>query len=477
MIIAKIRVNGVIAKIVYRKVIPAGIIGAQVELDYDEDIWHGLHKTVVFKGAVTKDVITDANIVTIPHEVVGKPFFRLSIGVYGVDADGNIAIPTLWEDIGAILDAAAPSGDISTDPSLPVWAQIQAMNGNLDDLTTEAKNNLVAAVNEVKHTADSKQDTISDLKAIRSGAAKGATALQSVPSTYRTAAAQNVIDAKKQDTLIQSGASVGQIVKISAVDDTGKPTAWEAINIPEQAQPDWNQNDNTQPDYVKNRPFYTRIRTRTVTVETVPAEDAELEGFPVFAVGDTVTVNVDSVEHSLVAYDDAGYDTIGDTTHSLNSGEGQFGWQIYVEEDGVVWFSAKEAHTVSYVVEEEEEVVKIDEKYLPDSVVDTNAYQVRIEKRETSGKWTLTRGTYDEIYEKLQRGTPINVEIVNYGIAVQYFYHVGRIYYNFDNDCIEILTIYIQGTTTLKIAEFDVKAGGTVSDFYYNLQQNYNVNS
>lgn len=142
MIIAKIRVNGAIAKTVYRKVIPAGIIGAQVELDYDEDIWHGLHKTVVFKGAVTKDVVTDANIVTIPHEVVEKPFFRLSIGVYGVDADGNIAIPTLWEDIGAILDAAAPSGDISTDPSLPVWAQIQAMIGDLSNLTTAQVNAL-----------------------------------------------------------------------------------------------------------------------------------------------------------------------------------------------------------------------------------------------------------------------------------------------------------------------------------------------
>ena len=149
MIIAKIRVNGVIAKIVYRKVIPAGIIGAQIEFDYDEDIWHGLHKTVVFKGAVTKDVVTDSNIVTIPHEVVEKPFFRLSIGVYGVDADGNIAIPTLWEDIGAVLDAAAPSGDTDTDPSLPVWAQIQAMIGNLDELETTARDNLVAAVNEV----------------------------------------------------------------------------------------------------------------------------------------------------------------------------------------------------------------------------------------------------------------------------------------------------------------------------------------
>ena len=148
MIIAKIRVNGTIARTVYRKAIPAGIIGAQVEFDYADDIWHGLRKTVVFKGAVTKDVVTDANIVTIPHEVVEKPFFRLSIGVYGVDADGNIVIPTLWENIGAILDAAAPSGDTSADPSLPVWAQIQAMIGDLSNLTTTAKENLVAAINE-----------------------------------------------------------------------------------------------------------------------------------------------------------------------------------------------------------------------------------------------------------------------------------------------------------------------------------------
>ena len=129
-----------------------------------------------------------------------------------MDADGNIAIPTLWENIGAILDAAAPSGDISTDPSLPVWAQIQAMIGNLDELETTARDNLVAAVNEAAQSgggggssiaidttltqsgkaADAKavgdaltgkQDTISDLEAIRSGAALGATALQSV-STY-----------------------------------------------------------------------------------------------------------------------------------------------------------------------------------------------------------------------------------------------------------------------------------------------------
>ena len=36
----------------------------------------------------------------------------------------------------------------------------------------------------------------------------------------------------KQDTLIQSGASVGQIAKITAVDSNGKPTAWVAADMP-----------------------------------------------------------------------------------------------------------------------------------------------------------------------------------------------------------------------------------------------------
>ena len=45
--------------------------------------------------------------------------------------------------------------------------------------------------------------------------------------------------ADKQDTLIQSGATVGQIAKITAVDDTGKPTAWEAVDMPSGGGGHW----------------------------------------------------------------------------------------------------------------------------------------------------------------------------------------------------------------------------------------------
>lgn len=47
-------------------------------------------------------------------------------------------------------------------------------------------------------------------------------------------------------------ATPGQLIKVKTVQD-GKPTEWEAVDMP--SQPDWNQNDNTKPDYIKNRPL------------------------------------------------------------------------------------------------------------------------------------------------------------------------------------------------------------------------------
>lgn len=125
MIVAKIKVSGVRVNTVYRTFIPAGIVGAAIEISYTDDIWQGLRKTVVFRGATTKDVVTDASIVTIPPEVVATPNSTLSVGIYGVNADGNLAVPTLWAELGYIRPATDPSGDTTTVQSTPVWAQIK----------------------------------------------------------------------------------------------------------------------------------------------------------------------------------------------------------------------------------------------------------------------------------------------------------------------------------------------------------------
>lgn len=131
MILAKIRVNGVQALPVDVKHIPKGIIGGQIAFEYTDHMWDGLTKTVVFQGAVTKDVVNAGDLVTIPPEVVQRAVPSLHVGVYGTDAENNIAIPTLWADLGRIRAAADPSGDESTDESLPVWAQLQEQ---VDDL-------------------------------------------------------------------------------------------------------------------------------------------------------------------------------------------------------------------------------------------------------------------------------------------------------------------------------------------------------
>ena len=128
--------------------IPKGIVGATVSIEYMDSAWDGLQKTVVFRSAVTKDVLAAGNEVVVPAEVVSRAGVYLYMGVYGVDAANNVVIPTIWAEIGLVNGAAAPSGDTSTNPSLPVWAQIQDMIGNLDDLNTAAKSSLVAAVNE-----------------------------------------------------------------------------------------------------------------------------------------------------------------------------------------------------------------------------------------------------------------------------------------------------------------------------------------
>ena len=148
MKLAKVQVSGCRCEVARLEPIPKGIVGGVVSIEYTDSAWDNLRKTVIFQSAVTKDVLDAGDEVIVPAEVVARAGVQLYMGVYGVDADGAVVIPTIWASLGMVRGAASPSGDSSTDPSLPVWAQIQGMIGDLDELDTAAKSNLVAAVNE-----------------------------------------------------------------------------------------------------------------------------------------------------------------------------------------------------------------------------------------------------------------------------------------------------------------------------------------
>lgn len=136
MELATIKVRGFHATPICVKDIPRGITGATVRFVYEDPIWEGLSKTVVFRSCVTKDALNAGDVVEIPQEVVARAGQHLSVGVYGVDADKNLTIPTLWADLGKIRAAADPSGDESTDPRLPVWAQLQEQIDDLKENST-----------------------------------------------------------------------------------------------------------------------------------------------------------------------------------------------------------------------------------------------------------------------------------------------------------------------------------------------------
>ena len=126
MIIAKIHVNGVQASVKECQRIPAGAVGLKLQIDYDGDAWAGLSKTVVFRGCVIKDVVDAGTEVTIPPEAIADCGNSLQVGIYGINSRGDLVIPTLWADLGRVYYAADPSGDETTEVTLPVWAQLQA---------------------------------------------------------------------------------------------------------------------------------------------------------------------------------------------------------------------------------------------------------------------------------------------------------------------------------------------------------------
>ena len=177
-------------------------------------------------------------------------------------------------------------------------------------------------------------------------------------------------------------------------------------------QSDWNQNDKTAPDYIKNRPFYKELRS--VTVENVSSD--VLEGLPIFAIGDTVNVNVDGVEYSLVAYNDDGNVTIGDTWNDIDNGEGQLGWKLFLGADNTVWFYGREAHTVSFYLRD---IVyhTIDPKYIRDMYYTSDPVETVLVEESTvsfsaddSGKYVaefpLTfKATVGETYKVSWDGT------------------------------------------------------------------------
>lgn len=180
-------------------------------------------------------------------------------------------------------------------------------------------------------------------------------------------------------------------------------------------QSDWNQNDSTKPDYVKNRPFYTGDLVKTEIIPETTVTFSEMNGIMSafwpesfdLVDGKTYTISWDGTDYvckgillngAIPALGNLGIAKVGDDTGEPFIFINQSQWIVASTE------SATE-HIISISVFAQE-VVKIDEKYLPEA---TNiSYGVaKIQVRNLDETKSYSTEEIEEIYQSIRSGTAI----------------------------------------------------------------------
>lgn len=160
-----------------------------------------------------------------------------------------------------------------------------------------------------------------------------------------------------------------------------------AISSSDLVQSDWNQNDTTAKDYIKNRICYTKDATETIVLNsTLPFTDISSSGLTVFSYqdtssnikfneGTTYTVNFDTTSYTCIAFTDdrlsnavilgnLGIAGMSSATNEpfviITDNKGDNGLQIVTNLTGT-------SHNVK-IAESHTEIVKLDKKYIPDDI-------------------------------------------------------------------------------------------------------------
>lgn len=164
-----------------------------------------------------------------------------------------------------------------------------------------------------------------------------------------------------------------------------KNIIFNITNPQNSVQPDWNQNNDTQPDYIKNRPFYTVDPVETVLVEeSVVAFEYVGEGLYagyfeltfVPIIGETYKVYWDGTTYECTCADFSGRTTIGNLPIGFPGASSDTGEPFIMDLDNglevsVATRDTSASHTISISVVTPP-VVKVDPKLneYVDSMID-----------------------------------------------------------------------------------------------------------
>ena len=170
-----LKVNGAEIRASVAGTLTSGMVGIPVTIEYDE-AWEGLTKNLVcrcsksgFDDEEYRSILNVGNTSVVAHEVMqaGK---HLWLGVEGYSPDGTLVIPTTWAMCGVIQRGANTGDDLSADPTLPVWGQLQAQIGRIEcgSIPPEQLEEIRACLDAASRAAQS--------AAISAGRAEGAAA-------------------------------------------------------------------------------------------------------------------------------------------------------------------------------------------------------------------------------------------------------------------------------------------------------------
>lgn len=112
-----------------REAVTSGSVNAYgVSFEFSED-WAGLNKTAVFQaGCASREVLLGPEgACVVPWEVLRVPGYQLKAGVCGKQG-GEVVLPTVWADLGEILEGVPAGG--SPPPTPELWEQELARKGD-----------------------------------------------------------------------------------------------------------------------------------------------------------------------------------------------------------------------------------------------------------------------------------------------------------------------------------------------------------
>ncbi|MCI8818275.1 MAG: tail fiber protein [Oscillibacter sp.] len=101
--------------------------------------WEGLTRTAVFRAAEARVsvLLGPEGTCNVPWEVLQKPGCVLEAGVYGTDDAGEMVLPTVWVNLGTILEGVTPGEVIPPTPEL--WEQALARKGDALGYTEDGR--------------------------------------------------------------------------------------------------------------------------------------------------------------------------------------------------------------------------------------------------------------------------------------------------------------------------------------------------